>query len=693
VLGARPVLGRLLSEADARPGADPVAVLTHRMWQRDYAGRSDALGQAIVIDGRPTVIVGVTDPAFTGVLLGFEPDVVYPIARLEERVTSTRPGEEVPAYVIARLRPGMDRSQAADRIQARWTQALLASVPSGAAPEDRSEYLRRRLDVTSAATGLDFSLRRRFTNPLVVLMCLSGIVLLTACVNAANLLLARGSEKRRQTALRMSLGATRWRVVRHELAESAILLALGLAGGWLAGYLGARAVVALLHSTYAGLQLDVAPDVRVLSFASASATIVLVAFAGIPAWRASTIDPICAMQGVGRVSPRRGWASSALVTSQIALAFTLLAGAAFCALAVSDFRRDRAGFDAATVVSVQLMPRPTPGESRPPDHAYYRSLLARMAEVPGATGAALASTVPLISRTPGTTVTGLGSARRPRRADVVAVTGQFARILNAPLVSGRPLDDRDGPDRPAAAMISESMAVDLFGTRDVIDRSLLVGTGSGATTLDVVGVVRDVVVGPVRDHNVHVVYVSFWQATPAAAPALLVDVGGDASRVAPRLAEEIQRLGRQYPARVRTLSAERDASLLQEYLLAALSSAFAVVGLLVAGVGVYGILAVAVATRRHEIGIRLVLGASRLDVVGSILAWALALIGTGLACGIPLAWIAARSMATLLGQPSESLGVPMVLAGGVLASAGVVAACFPVWHATRIEPAHALRTL
>ena len=212
-------------------------------------------------------------------------------------------------------------------------------------PEARSDYLRRRLDVTSAATGLDFSLRRRFTNPLIVLMCLSGIVLLTACVNAANLLLARGSEKRRQTALRMSLGATRWRVVRHELAESLILLGLGIAGGCLAGYLGARGVVALLHSTYAGLQLDVAPDARVLLFASAAATVVLVAFAGIPAWRASTIDPSSAMQGIGRVSHRRGWASSALVTSQVGLAFALLAGAAFCALTVGDLRRDRVGFE------------------------------------------------------------------------------------------------------------------------------------------------------------------------------------------------------------------------------------------------------------------------------------------------------------------------------------------------------------
>jgi predicted permease len=693
VLGARPAVGRLISQTDAAFGAEPVVVLSHRMWQRDYAGRPSAVGETIVIDGRPSTIVGVTDPTFTGVLLGFEPDVVYPIARLEERAKSTRPDAVMPSYVIARLRPGDDRSQVAERIQARWAQALQTSIPAGVSPEARAEYLRRRLELTSAETGLDFSLRRRFTNPLIVLMCLSGLVLLTACVNAANLLLARSIEKRRQTALRMTLGATRWRVVRHELTESLVLLGLGIAGGCVTGYVGARGVVALLRATYPGLQLDVAPDARVLWFASAAATVVLIIFGGIPAWRAATVDPSRAMEGGGRVSHRRGWAASALVTSQIALAFTLLVGAAFCALSVGDLRRDRVGFEPATVVSAQLMPRPTPGESRPPDHAYYRDLLARVAEVRGTTGVALATTAPLFGAPHLTTVTRLDAEQAPQRAEVVAVTNQFARILGAPIAAGRLLDDRDGADRPEVAMISESMALGLFGTRDAVGRRLRVGTGVDARALDVVGVVRDAVVGPVRDHNVDVVYVSFWQTKPAVTPTLLVDVDVEPSRVAPRLMEEIQRLGRQYPARMRTLRAERDASLVQEYLLAALSSAFAAVGLVVASVGVYGVLSVAVARRRQEIGIRLALGADRLDILRAVLGWALALVGSGLAIGIPLAWVAARLMATLFGQSSATLVVPTVVAGGVLALAGAMAALLPVWRATSVQPADSLRTL
>ncbi len=169
-------------------------------------------------------------------------------------------------------------------------------------------------------------------------------------------------------------------------------------------------------STYPGLQLDVAPDARVLLLASAAATVVLIAFGGIPAWRAATIDPSRAMEGDGRVSHRRGWASGALVTSQIALAFALLVGAAFCALSVGDLRRDRVGFDPATVVSAQLMPRPTPGESRPPDHAYYRSLMARVAEMPGTTGVAFSTRAPLFGAPDLTTVTGLGQALTRRVA-------------------------------------------------------------------------------------------------------------------------------------------------------------------------------------------------------------------------------------------------------------------------------------
>jgi predicted permease len=477
------------------------------------------------------------------------------------------------------------------------------------------------------------------------------------------------------------------------LTESLVLLGLGIAGGCVTGYVGARGVVALLGAMYPGLQLDVAPDARVLLFASAAAAVVLIAFGGIPAWRASTIDHSRAMNGDGRVSHRRGWVSSALVTSQIALAFALLAGAAFCALSVGDLRRDRVGFDPDTVVSARLMPRPTPGESRPPDHDYYRSLMARVAEVPGTTAVALSSTAPLVGPLNLTTVTGVGRDDPPRRAEVVAVTSRFARILGTPLVAGRMLDDRDGSDRPGVAMVSESVAIGLFGTRDAVGRTLRVGTGPDARPLGVVGVVRDAIVGPARDHNVHVVYVSFWQTTPAAVAALLVGVDVDARRVAPRLEEEIQRLGRQYPSRMQTLTAARDASLLQEYLLAALSSAFAAVGLVVATVGVYGILSVAVARRRQEIGIRLALGADRLDIVRSVLGWALALVGSGLAIGIPLVGVGARSMAALFGQNSGTLVVPAVVAGGVLALAGGVAASLPVWRATSVQPAESLRTL
>ena len=694
VLGARAVVGRLISAADARPGAEAVVVLSHRMWARDFASRADAVGQSITVDGRRSTVIGVTDAAFTGVLLGFEPDVTFPIARLQELLATARPGAVIPSFVLGRLRPGDDRDQAAAQIQTRWAQALQASVPAGASAESRADYLRRRLELTSAATGLDFSLRRRFTNPLIVLMCLSGVVLLTACVNAANLLLARSLEKRRETALRMALGATRWRVVREELTEGLVLLGLGVAGGCLTGYAGARGVVALLRSTYAGLQLDVTPDVRVLLFASVGATVVLVAFGGVPAWRASAVDPSRAMDGDGRGTPRRGWTSSALVTSQIALAFALLVGAALCALSVGDLRRNRVGFDPGTVLSAQLMLRPTHGESRPPDHAYYRSLLARAEQIPGASGVALSSTAPLFGAPRLATVTGLDAGQAVPRAEVVAVTTRFASILGAPLVAGRLLDDRDVSDRPGVAMVSESMALRLFGTRDAVGRRLRPGTGAAEPPLDVVGVVRDAVVGPVRDGNLAVVYVSFWQTTPAAAPALLVDVVGDASRVTPRLVEEIQQLGRQYPSRVRTLSGERDAALLQEDLLAAISAGFAAVGLVVASVGVYGVLAVAVARRRREIGIRLALGAVRLDILRSVVGWAFALVGTGLALGLPLVWIGARSMATLVGQAGSSdLVVPAIVAASLLALAGGVAASLPAWRATSVQPADSLRAL
>jgi predicted permease len=692
-LGVRPALGRLLAPADDAVGAEPVAMLTHRMWLRDFGGRRDAIGRTVAIDGWTASIVGVTDEAFSGVLLGFRPDVIYPLTRVRERARAARPDTEIAAHVLGRLEPGVSREQAAERIRAAWPAALRASLPLDRDLDARSEYLRRRLDVTSAETGLDFSLRRRFADPLIVLLCLSGIVLLTACVNAANLLLARNLEKRRQIALRLALGATRGRIVREELAESVALLGLGLGGGYVAAASGTLGIVALLHSAYPGLQLEVAPDARVFWFAAGTAALVLMAFGAWPAWRAGSVDPRGAVVADARVSQRRGWAANALVTIQIALAFGLIAGAAVCALTMGALRGDRAGFDPDTVVSVQLMPRSTTSEASPPDHAYYRTLLGLAADETGRTTLALSSRAPFFGAAPMTTVNGLDTPERTTRAEVIAVSGSFHRLLGAPIVAGRPLQDRDGAGQPGVAVISESVATALFGSRGAVGRYVRVGTGARAMSFEVVGIARDTVVGPARERNLRVVYTSFWQATAPASPVLLVDAGGDPGRTLSRLGQAIAALGREYPARARTLGAERDAALMQEYLLAALSSGFAGIGLAVASVGVYGIIAVAVATRRREIAIRQALGAGRFDVLRTVLGWAAVLIGSGLALGLPLVWVATRGLASLLPPARRPLVVAVLIGGAVLVLAGGLAAWLPARKTASAEPGDTLRGL
>jgi putative ABC transport system permease protein len=684
-LGVRPALGRLIGPRDDRAGAEPVAVLSHQMWVRDFGARPTVIGGTVTIDGRPSVVVGVAEAGFTGVLLGFQPDVVYPLARLQERAQAARPGAMLPAHVLLRLRAGDDRAQTAARLQARWRRALEASVPEGGSTTARAEHLRRRLDVTTAATGLDFSLRRRFTNPLLALVTLSAVVLGIACVNVANLVLARGRQKASETALRVALGAGRWRIVRDQLAEVAWLLAAGLAIGSVTAWLAARGIVALLASTYAGLRLDVSPDARVVLVTGAVATLVLLACSAIPLWRVSTADPRHALGAGARATPGRGWGAAAMVTSQIALAFALVAGGTVCALAIGALRQGGAGFEPDSVLSVPLMPRPAGGGVRRIDQPYYADLITRIGSLPGVSAAALASNAPLLGAAQVTTVEDGGPDGRPHAAETFAVSEGFIAVMQLSMVSGRALAAGD-----RGAMLSESLAFDVFGTRAAVGRRLRVGRGETARDLDVVGVVGDAVVGPTRERNLRVLYTSLWDAPPAT-PSLLVRTQGDASATAAAVSREVQDLGRHFPARLRSLAAERDASLLQEYLLAALAAAFALLGLVIAAVGLYGLLSTAVASRRLEIGIRVALGARRSDIVRTILGWALRLVIAGVAIGVPLVWVGGRGLHRVLPVDTAALVGPAAIAAATLVVVGLAAAWLPIRRATGVPPAECLR--
>jgi hypothetical protein len=381
-----------------------------------------------------------------------------------------------------------------------------------------------------------------------------------------------------------------------------------------------------------------------------------------------------------------------LIAGQIALAVVLVTGATLCARSIAAVRDTRAGFEPDHIVSAQMIPRPG-GGARPADHAYYRELLTGVDALPGVSAVAMSSRTPLLGAPQAVLVTKDPPQGAPYRADVLAVTERFTDVMKLPILAGRAIAETDTMTAPAVAMISETLALDLFGTRAAIGRRIRVGVGRVGRSLEVVAIVGDAVVGPIHDQNLRVAYTSFWQTQPGGSPALLARTDGDAAAATGLLAREIQRLGREYPARLRTLAAERDASLVHGYLLTAMAGAFALLGLVLAAVGVYGLLTAAVARRTHEFGVRLALGAAPADIARSLMGWTLRLVGIGIAIGVPLAWMVARSVRAVLPVHSGGEIGPVATAGVVLVAVGLTVAWRPVRRATAIRPAEWLRTI
>jgi putative ABC transport system permease protein len=731
--GVGTAAGRALTRDDDRLASPRVAMLTYDVWQREFGGRADAIGKSIALDGEAATIVGVTERRFNGVLIGFPPQVLYPLEALQERFRKlTKNDKRMPtALVFARLGPDESIGQVNARLQAMWPALLRASLeeyPSAhATAAERTRYLAQKSAVVPATVGLDYSLRNRFDKPLFALLAVAALVLLVTCANVANLLLARAAQRRQEIAIRLALGARRWRLVRDVLVESTLLLGGGVGGGLLLAYWSNQIVLARFGVAYTAFALDVTPDARVLAFTSVVAAAAFAAFAIVPAWRISRGDSreILAASST-RVHGDRGRLRQALVVAQVALTLTLVSGALLFTSVLGNLQSAPLGFDTTGMLSAQLGPMPSStaastaaaratspagavsSEARDAD-ANDRALLDRVTRIPGVRAAALAGFTPLFARpsmepatrAPGTSVApdtpAAVAASGSVSAEQAVVTDAFFNVMGIPLVAGEGFRDTGSADGPRVAIISESLARKLFGRRDPIGERIEVGRDQRKRSLDIVGVARDAILTQPQAGNTLVVYQRFDQARPFS-PALIVDsvssvdnVSSNDARLEDAIRRELQLDGRWYPVRLRTLSEDRDAALSQERLLAWVSSAFGLLGLTLAAVGLYGLLALSVARRTGEIGIRMALGADRSRVVLMIVRDALVLIAAGIALGLPIAWTAARAARALLPGIGSMQIATLAAAVMVLAIAGTLAAWIPARRASSITPLVALR--
>jgi predicted permease len=685
-LGVRPAAGRILSSSDDRPGAPAAAVISWRYWRARYNLDQRVLDGSIEVEDprlpapMHATVVGVAARDFTGVIVGDEPDVWLSFASLPAAARS-RPG----LSLLARLKPGIsiDQAQAEMRVLDRdRIEGFAARDP---------QWRQVAIDVKPARAGLSTPLQDQFGGPLRVVLALVGILLLLACANIGGLLLARGSARRHEMAIRVSLGAGRFRLVRQGLTESLLLAAIGSATGLVVARAAAgpllRMVVAGTRSLGPVPMIEVALDGRVLLFTVLVATAAALLFGMVPAWAAFVSAPVQALR-TGRGQQGSSWRlGRGLVAAQIALSLALVSVSQLYVSHLSRLRDRSLGFDPAGVLLVSVTTA-RPGVSREQQAALLAAALDRLRALHGVENATMSGMTPTSGAAGSRFVRAEGfdePAQARRRVSLNTIGPTYFDTYRTPILAGRPFRDADGPAR--RVIINQALARHYFAGRDPV--GLRLWFDNDRDPVEIVGVVADAKYQDVRIAAPPTAYVPFVSSggadvsvrTTGAPEAMAADVR--------RVLEEA--LGAASVQRATTLAEQVDASIVPERLLATLSGFFGGVGVLLAAIGLYGLLSYVVTRRTHEIGIRMALGATRDDVMRMVLKSALWLAIAGCAAGAPVAIWGERIAAGMLEHLPPGGPWPVPAAAAAMVAVALVAAYVPARRATRIEPLTALR--
>jgi putative ABC transport system permease protein len=694
VLGVGASVGRTFTPRDDRrddPSAAAVAVISHRLWRRGFGESPDAIGQIVRVGAVPFTVVGVTTAAFDDLIVGRSADFYIPM-RSEPLIRSNSLLRSAPSNwlgIVGRLKPGTTPDAARAGLEPAWGRFLADLVVDAPDADARRRALGQRVYIESARNGIS-DIRRDISRPILLLMGAVTLVLLIACANVVNLLLAGGVARRREIALRLAIGASRRRVIRQLLTEAFLLGAAGALCGLALAAVAAPVVLSFISQGGRPLAVDVAPD-RVILLFTISIAIASSLVAGVlPAIRTARTDITPSFEGdtrtllVTRGATRWG---NALIAAQVALSVVLVAGASLLVTTLRNIQGFDPGFAAERVVLVTMDPARA-GYKDDRLVQYYRDVLDGVRAMPGVVTASLSRITPISGAGIDLPIAIEG---RPPERDVMVyvnrVSEGFFATMTIPVLVGRDFTPADAAHRDTV-IVNDAFARKYFPNTSPIGRRLTLASGPPT---EIVGVVANSKYLTLREGDVPTAYLYVGDAEPVSM-TLSVKTATDPLGAAAAIRERVQSVAPTVPVSApRPLSSQVERSLASERLIARLLSAFAIVALVLASVGLYGVLGYAVARRTAEIGLRLALGATRREILRSVLRQSLVVVGAGLAIGLPAMILLSRPLRGLL------YGVapydPRILAGAIvcLALVALAAAAVPALRASRIDPLVALR--
>jgi predicted permease len=698
VLGVAPLLGRLLTLEDVNPrsgSTSQVAVIGYAFWQQRFGGAPDVIGKQVRVEGQPFTIVGVTRKWFTGITPGEPPDVTIPITTLPALHGTFNLEERSVLWlrITGQLRDGVTIDQARAQLQSFWPEVLRATASTQTPGLRRQTFLSMGLDVSPVRTGFARDLRAQFSRPLYVLAGIVGLILLVACVNLANLMLARAAARRREMSVRVAIGASRWALAEQVLTESLVLSLSGALLGLALSYWGSRLLVAFM--TEGTVSLDLRPDLRVLAIALLVGVFTGILFGLAPTWHSSRQDPaIVLQQGSRSLAGGASKLGKALIITQVALSLVLLLGAGLLVRTFQELRSLDLGFEKDNLL--EMIPHAKPGHQNLDTNSYHRQIIERISNMPGVRSVGLADisipdpqpwreTASPMSEDPNTGARILASG--------VTIWPGFFKTIGIRLIAGRDFEVADDEHHPHIAIVSRSFAERLFVNGDPIGRRIRFGFMPQFQDLEIVGVADDARILDLREAAPPVVYLSYLQyAQPVPWGDLYVRTAKDPQTLAKTIGQEIDSLGHEYLLRSATVDQMVSRVLVNERVIALLSGFFAALALLLASIGLYGLMSYGVTRRTREIGVRVALGAQQGSIRGMILRETLALALFGIAVGIPSGLAASRLIGSMLFGLTPSDFFTTATACLLLLAVAFFAGYLPARKASAIDPILALRT-